>query len=53
VHHGRPDAQVRQLLEYFRRVALGAAAPAFLPRAIAEQLRLGEDFQRRRIQPQA
>ena len=53
VHHRRADAQVRQLLEYFRRIALGAAPSAFLPRAIAEQLRFGQDFQRRRLQPQA
>ena len=36
VHHRRADAQVRQLLEDFRGIALGAAAPAFLTRAIAE-----------------
>jgi hypothetical protein len=47
VHHGRADAQIRQLLEYFGRIAFGAAAAAFLPRAIAEELRFGENLQRR------
>ncbi len=53
MHHGRADAEVGQLFEYFRRIALGTPAPAFLPRAISEQLRFGEYFQRRRVQPQA
>ena len=52
VHHGRADAQVGQLLEYFRRIALGTAPPALLPRAVAEQLRLGEDLERRRVEAQ-
>ena len=53
VHHRRADAQVRQLLEYLRRIALGPPAPAFLPRAIAEQLSFRENFERRSFQPQA
>ena len=53
VHHRRADAQVRELLEYFRRIALGLATAAFLARAVAEQLRLGEYFQGRRLELQA
>jgi len=53
VHHRRTDAEVRQFFEYLRRIALGAAAPALLPGAIPEQLRLGEYFQGGRVQPQA
>ena len=53
VHHRRADAQVRQFLEYFRRIALGPAPPAFLARAIAEQLRFGENLQRRGLELEA
>ncbi len=49
VHHRRADAQVRQLFEYFRRIALRPAPPALLARAIAEQLRFGENLQRRAL----
>ncbi len=53
VHHRRADAQVRQLLEDFGRIALGAAAAPLLPRAIAEQLRFGENLERRGLEPQS
>ncbi len=50
MHHRRADAQVRQLLEDFRRIALGAPPPSLLPRTVAEQLRFGEDFERRSLE---
>ena len=53
VHHRRADAQVGQLLEYLGRVALGTPAPALLPRPVAEELRLGENLERRRLEPAA
>ena len=53
VDHRRADPQIGQLLEYLRRVALGAPSPAFLPRTIAEQLRLGKNLQGRRFQAQS
>jgi hypothetical protein len=53
MHHRRSDPKIGKLLEDFRRVALGAAPAALLPRAIAEQLRLGENLQGRRFQAQS
>ena len=53
MHHRRADAQVRQLLEDFRGIALRAAAPALLPGAVPEELRLGEDLEGRSLEPQS
>ncbi len=53
VNHRGADAQIRQFLEYLGGIPLRAPPPALLAGAVAEQLRLGENFERRRFQPQA
>jgi len=52
VHHRSADAQVRQLLEYFCRIALRTTASA-LWRARSRTIALRENFQRRRLEPHA
>ena len=52
VHHGGADAQVGKLLEDLGRIALRAPPPPFLPRPIAEQLRLGQYLEPRRLDRQ-